>query len=166
MKLDEAKIKFIKSWGSLGSKWGINRTLAQIQALFLVTNEPISTEEIMDYLKISRGNVNMNVRTLIDWGLAYKEHKLGERREFFIGEKDLWTIFKRVVKVKKEKEFDPLLDVLQNYKTVDEETQEAQEFTQRIDDIEKFASEAENLLEKLMKMDESWFWSNLVKLMK
>lgn len=165
MKLEDAKIDFIKSWGSLGSKWGINRTLAQIHALFLIEEKALSTEDIMELLKISRGNANMNIRTLIDWGLVYKEHKLGERKEFFVGEKDLWTVFKRVAKYRKEKEFDPMLDVVQTYKNVDEDTQEAKNFKKQLEGIEKFANEADNLLEKFTKMDESWFWNKFLKMM-
>ena len=78
MELAEARQKFIHSWGVLGSNWGINKTMAQIHALLLISNEPISTEDIMEELQISRGNTNMNVRTLMDWGIVTKEHKIGE----------------------------------------------------------------------------------------
>ena len=85
MALEKAKKKFIQSWASLGSNWGINKTMAQIHALFLISEEPLSTEDVMESLQISRGNTNMNIRPLIDWGLLYKEFKVGERREFFTG---------------------------------------------------------------------------------
>ena len=98
MKLDEARNKFIQQWGSLGSKWGINRTMAQIHALFLITKEPLSAEEVMETLQISRGNANMNMRALIDWGLVYKEFKPGERKEYFYAEKDLWNVMKKIAK--------------------------------------------------------------------
>jgi len=166
MKLEEAKIDFIKSWGSLGSQWGINRTVAQIHALFLIEEDYLTTEDVMELLKISRGNANMNIRTLIDWGLIYKEHKLGERKEYFIGEKDLWTVFKRVIKHRKEKEFDPMLEVVKTYKNVEEDSEEAKNFTKQLEGIENFASEADNLLEKFIEMDESWFWNNFLKIMK
>ncbi|MBN2778947.1 MAG: hypothetical protein JXR36_15015 [Bacteroidales bacterium] len=166
MKLNEAQENFIKSWGSLGSQWGINKTLAQIHALFITTEEPISTEDIMEKLQISRGNVNMNVRTLIDWQLVYKEHKFGERREFFVGEKDLWVVLKRVLKVRKEKELDPMLKVVKNFKEIEEQTPEAEAFKAKIENIEKFAMEADSMLEKFIKMDENWFWSKFIKLLK
>ncbi|MBN2663877.1 MAG: hypothetical protein JXR68_09530 [Bacteroidales bacterium] len=165
MKLDEAKINFIKSWGSLGTKWGINKTLAQIHALFLIEDKQLSADEIMDILKISRGNTNMNVRILMDWGLVYKEHNLGERKEFFVGEKDLWTVFKRVIKYRKEKEFDPMLEVVKTYKNVEGNTPEAIKFKNQLERIEKFANEADSLLEKFSKMDESWFWNKFLKMM-
>ena len=84
MDLQEGKEKFIQSWGALGSSWGVNRTMAQIHALLLISPEPMSAEEIMEELKISRGNANMNIRALIDWGLVFKTLIKGERKEFFM----------------------------------------------------------------------------------
>jgi DNA-binding transcriptional regulator GbsR (MarR family) len=78
----EAKAQFIQSWGVLGSQWGINRTMAQIHALLIVASQPLSTEDIMEQLSVSRGNTNMNVRELIDWGLVDKVIIPGERKNF------------------------------------------------------------------------------------
>ena len=89
MEYIEAKNKFIQTWGALGTQWGINKTMAQIHALLMVSSTPISMEEVMDELQISRGNASMNLRALMDWGIVYKEYKAGERREFFTAEKDL-----------------------------------------------------------------------------
>ncbi|MDB5284737.1 MAG: transcriptional regulator, partial [Bacteroidota bacterium] len=97
MKLDEAKQNFVEAWGTLGTNWGINRTMAQIHALLLVSDEPLSTDEIMEKLDISRGNTNMNMRALIDWGLAERKVKLGERMEFFVGEKDIWRVAVKII---------------------------------------------------------------------
>jgi DNA-binding transcriptional regulator GbsR (MarR family) len=80
MELAEAKERFVQTWGTLGSNWGINRTMAQVHALLLVSATALSTEEVMEQLQISRGNANMNLRTLIDWGLVRREGKTGERR--------------------------------------------------------------------------------------
>jgi DNA-binding transcriptional regulator GbsR (MarR family) len=168
MKLSQSQQKFIMSWGSLGSQWGMNKTLAQIHGLFLITNKALCTEDIMDALQISRGNVNMNVRTLIDWGMLYKEHVLGERKEFFIGEKDMWLILKRIMKVRKEKELDPMLHLLSEIKQAAETEHETdtKEFTDRLNAIEKFAKQADKTLDKLLKADEHWFWGPFAKLMK
>ena len=83
MKLIEAKSQFIQAWGTLGSKWGINRTMAQLHALLMVSPDPMTADELMEELNISRGNVNMNVRELMDWGLVEKMHKPGDRKEYF-----------------------------------------------------------------------------------
>ena len=71
MQLQEAKEKFVQAWGAFGTNWGINRTMAQVHALLLVSQQALSADDIMESLNISRGNANMNVRALIDWGLVY-----------------------------------------------------------------------------------------------
>jgi DNA-binding transcriptional regulator GbsR (MarR family) len=88
MELPEAKQKFIESWGKLGSEWGINRTMAQVHALLLISPEALTTEEIMETLSISRGNANMTLRDLMGWGLIEKQHRAGERKEYFYADKD------------------------------------------------------------------------------
>ena len=90
MDLQTSKQKFIDTWGLLGSEWGINRSVAQVQALLLVSTEPISTDEIMEALTISRGNANMSLRQLLDYGIIHKKVIAGDRREYFIAEKDVW----------------------------------------------------------------------------
>ncbi|MBS1613704.1 MAG: transcriptional regulator, partial [Bacteroidetes bacterium] len=114
MKLDEAKQRFVEAWGTLGTNWGINRTMAQIHALLLVTDEPLSTDQIMEILDISRGNVNMNMRALIDWGLAERRLKTGERMEFFTGEKDIWKVAVKIIRERRKREIDPLRSTLRD----------------------------------------------------
>ena len=82
MKLSEAKQQFISSWGAFGTHWGINRTMAQIHALLLVSADPMTQDDIMEELNISRGNTNMNIRELINWGLVERVILPGERKEF------------------------------------------------------------------------------------
>lgn len=169
MQLEEAKTKFINQWGSLGSKWGINRTMAQIHALFLTSNEPLSAEEVMETLQISRGNANMNIRVLIDWGLVYKEHKLGERKEFFTGEKDIWKVAQRVIKIRQRQELDPIIQVLteiQNVETTDSNTEEVVLFTQQIESIKSLAELADTSLTKISTSNQGWFLRTFMKLFK
>ena len=78
MDLPEAKTKFIQAWGAFGSQWGINRSMAQVHALLLISPEPLSTEDVMEQLNISRGNANMNLRALIDWSLVRRVLKTGD----------------------------------------------------------------------------------------
>ena len=92
MELAEGKQKFIEAWGKLGSEWGINRTMAQVHALLLVTPDALTTEEIMEQLSISRGNANMTLRDLMGWGLVEKQLKAGERKEYFFADKNTWNI--------------------------------------------------------------------------
>src|SRR3989442_864988 len=119
MKLEEAKQQFIQSWGVLGSQWGINQTMAQIHALLLVAPEAMSADDIMDQLQISRGNANMNIRELMNWDLVDKVLNPGERREFFIAEKDIWKVATRIMQQRKKREFDPLLKTVSELQHVD-----------------------------------------------
>ncbi len=169
MKLTEAKRNFINSWGSLGSQWGINRTMAQIHALMLVSTESLSTEDVMKTLSVSRGNANMNMRNLLDWGLVYKDIKAGERKEFFRAEKDIWTAAKRLIKMRQQKELIPLIQVLDGILNTDieEDTEnETKEFLKQINNIKSFAEQADSSLTKITKSDENWFRKTFIKLLK
>jgi len=135
MKLEEGKEKFIQSWGVIGSNWGINRTMAQIHALLLIAPESLSAEDVMEDLQISRGNANMNLRELIDWGLVYKELKPGERKEYFRAEKDMWDVVKKIIVRRKKKELEPMLKVLNELDSIEEKTEEAEEFKKVLGDI-------------------------------
>ena len=109
MTYEEAKTKFISTWGSLGSLWGINKAMAQIQALLFISTKPLSMEEIMEELKISRGNTSMNLRQLIDWGIVSKELVVGERREYFTTEKDVQELSRHVAKERSRREIKPVI---------------------------------------------------------
>jgi DNA-binding transcriptional regulator GbsR (MarR family) len=167
MKLDEAKQQFIQSWGTLGSSWGINKTMAQIHALLLISPDSLSTEDIMDQLNISRGNANMNTRALLDWGIAEKIYKTGERREFFKAEKDLWEVSKNVIVERRKRELEPVLKMLKKVKQIEQDgSKEADEFLKVGTKIEEFAQKAEFMLEKFVKADQHWFLGSLFKFMK
>ena len=104
MKLSEAKQQFISSWGAFGTQWGINRTMAQIHALLLVSINPLTQDDMMEELSISRGNVNMNIRDLIGWGLVDRVIISGERKEYFTAEKDIWKVATQIIKERKKRE--------------------------------------------------------------
>src|SRR5476649_1278196 len=119
MELAEAKQKFIEAWGKLGSEWGINRTMAQIHALLLISPGALTTEEIMEALNISRGNANMTLRDLMGWGLIEKQHRAGERKEYFFADKDTWNIARQVAKERRKRELDPVLKILDELSKVE-----------------------------------------------
>src|SRR4051794_40500941 len=119
MKLTEAKQQFTSSWGAFGTHWGINRTMAQIHALLLVSPDPMTQDDIMEELNISRGNVNMNIRELINWGLVERVILPGERKEYFSAEKDIWKVVRQIVKERKKRELDPMLKLLDQLEEVE-----------------------------------------------
>ncbi|MCZ4242941.1 GbsR/MarR family transcriptional regulator [Pedobacter punctiformis] len=168
MELAAAKLKFIEAWGKLGSEWGINRTMAQVHALLLISAEALTTEEIMENLSISRGNANMTLRDLIGWGLIEKQHKAGERKEYFFADKDVWNIARQVAKERKKRELEPVLKVLTELSTVegDEKDPEFKTFKKSINDINKLANNVDKTLETMLKAEESWFWGSVLKVFK
>ncbi|MBK9328642.1 MAG: transcriptional regulator [Sphingobacteriales bacterium] len=166
MNVKEAKRQFVQAWGALGSQWGINKTMAQIHALMMVSGEELSTEDIMEELAISRGNVNMNIRELIDWGLVSKVFKHGERRDYFVGEKDVWKIAKQVAKIRKTRELDPILKLLEEIKQIDNlpKTEEMKHFQKMVKDVHRLALNVDRLIEGIFKAEENWFWDKILKL--
>lgn len=166
MKLEDAKIKYIQTWGSLATSWGINKTMAQVHALLLVSTKPLSAEDIMEALQISRGNVNMNVRALIGWGIVQKEFVVGERKEFFVANKDIWELFKQITKERKKREIEPVLKILDELQQVNDNSVEAEEFKQVLGDLSKVTTTVNGILEKAIKADEHWLLSNFTKVIK
>jgi DNA-binding transcriptional regulator GbsR (MarR family) len=166
MELQRGKERFIQSWGAFGSSWGINRTMAQVHALLLISQESLSAEEIMEELQISRGNANMNVRALIDWGLVYKDLQPGERKEFFKAEKDMSVVVKQIITHRKKKELEPMLKVLDEISSVENVCEESKEFTKVVSDIKLFSSKADSVLDKLIKADSNWLLSTFLKMVK
>lgn len=168
MKLKEAKAEFIQSWGILGSQWGINRTMAQIHALLLVASDPLTAEEIMEQLSISRGNTNMNVRDLMDWDLVQKVIVPGERKEYFKAEKDIWKVATLIMYQRKKRELDPMLKILGQLETIEgsQTDKDVKAFTDTVGNIHKFAGQAEKALNTIIKAEENWFWGSFIKLFK
>ena len=166
MQLDDAKRKFIQSWGTLGTDWGISRTMAQIHALLLVSPQPMNAEEVMQELQISRGNANMNLRALIDWGLVYKALKPGERKEFFEAEKDVWEVVKKIIVQRRKKELEPALKILEEVSTVEGETAEVEEFKRVVQDIRLFSNKADRTLDTLIQADSNWFVGTFMKMIR
>ncbi|WP_173830520.1 GbsR/MarR family transcriptional regulator [Emticicia sp. TH156] len=164
MELKEAKDKFIHTWGTLATQWGINRTMAQIHSLLLLAPKSMNADEIMSELQISRGNVNMNLRDLMDWGLIYKQLLPGERKEYFIAEKDIWKVAKQIAKERRRREIGPLIEAMEELKEgIKPDSTEKEEFLKIVNEISTVTVFANNTMSSLLKADENWLVSNFVK---
>lgn len=167
MKLAEAKQQFINSWGAFGTQWGINRTMAQIHALLLISTEPITQDDIMEQLSISRGNVNMNIRDLIGWGLINRVVVQGERKEYFTADKDIWKVATQIIKERKKRELDPMLKLLVNLENIEDKKENgAKEFLQVVGDIKKLSKHADSLMDVMIKAEENKFIGAVLKIFK
>lgn len=168
MKLTEARQQFISSWGAFGTHWGINRTMAQIHALLLVSPDPLTQDDMMEELNISRGNVNMNIRELINWGLVERILLSGERKEYFSAEKDIWKVVKQIVKERKKRELEPMLKLLDQLEEVegDKRDKHVKAFVDTVSGIKKLGRQADKTLDTMIRAEESWFVNNMLKLFK
>ena len=168
MKLIEAKQQFISSWGAFGTHWGINRTMAQIHALLLISPDPLTQDDIMEELNISRGNTNMNIRELINWGLVERILLTGERKEYFSAEKDIWKVVKQIVKERKKRELEPMLQLLDKLEEVDGDKRDkhVKTFVETVSSIKKLGRQADKTLDIMVKADEHWFMGTMMKFFK
>jgi DNA-binding transcriptional regulator GbsR (MarR family) len=156
-QLNAARDEFVTQWGAMGSAWGINRTMAQIHALLLVADRPLSTDDIMADLRISRGNANMNLRDLAGWGLIRSVIRKGERKEFFEAEKDVWKMFCTIVRERKRREIRPAINVLKDCidRTAGLKSPEAAAFAAQTKALCEFMEMADGVLSKVVRSEES-----------
>lgn len=166
MELQEGKEKFIESWGKMASEWGINRTMAQVHALLLIAPEALTADEVMEKLNISRGNANMNLRALIDWGLVHKQLRSGERKEFFVAEKDMWDVVRKIIDRRKKRELEPMLKILDEVSSVKGDGPEVEAFSKVVNDIKLFSNKANQTLDVLIKSNSDWFSNVFLRFLK
>ncbi len=154
---EETRENFISQWGVMGTQWGINRTMAQIHALLMTSVEPLSTDEVMAALDVSRGNAHTNLKELVSWGLLRIITKKGERKEYFEAEKDVWEMFRRITQERKRREIDPALAVLTRCKEESEglDTEEAKAFHQQMKELEEFVSFAGKMSDRAANLGHS-----------
>ena len=112
MELSDVTKKFVLHWGEMGTRWGINRTVAQIHALLYLSPKPRTAEEIADTLGVARSNVSTSLRELQNWGIVRITHVLGDRRDHFESMKDVWEMFRVILDERKKRETDPTLVML------------------------------------------------------
>lgn len=143
MKLTPVMEKFIVHWGEMGTRWGVNRTVAQIHALLYLSESPLTAEEISDTLGVARSNVSTSLKELMAWRLAGSVHVMGDRRDHFKTTADVWDIFDTVVEERKKRELNPTLTILRECEL------EAAEETQTPELVKERISNMKNFLESL-----------------
>ena len=145
--------KFILHWGEMGTKWGINRTVAQVHALLFLSPKPLPADEISTTLSVARSNVSTSLRELQGWGIVSLVHVLGDRRDHFQTTKDVWEIFRTVSEERKRREIDPTLRVLaqcvQELKTAPSGDAYTRE---RLESMLDFLTTMSGLFEEILRM--------------
>ena len=131
--------KFILHWGEMGTRWGINRTVAQIHALLYIMPRPLNAEEITESLSVARSNVSNSIRELQSWGIVKVVHVLGDRRDHFESMKDVWEMFRVIMDERKRREMDPTLVLLNECLADAKKSNSKDEHTkQRLLDLKEF----------------------------
>lgn len=110
----ETRQRFVESWGAMGVAWGINRSMARIHALLMLSDHPISLDDIATTLEISRGNASMSLQKLRTWGVARRVAVAGDRRDFYVTEPDVWAMFFAIARERKRREFDPAITAVRD----------------------------------------------------
>jgi DNA-binding transcriptional regulator GbsR (MarR family) len=138
MELTPTAEKFILHWGEMGSRWGVNRTVAQIHALLYLLGRPVAADEIAEALGVARSNVSNSLKELQSWRLAKVVHVMGDRRDHFETSTDVWELFKLIVEGRRQREIDPTLAMLRDTLDGPEIANESRETEQRIRDTLQF----------------------------
>src|SRR3990172_6706508 len=112
MKLSPVTTQFILHWGEMGTRWGVNRTVAQVHALLYLSPEPLNAETIAETLSVARSNVSSSLRELQSWGIVKPVHLLGDRRENYEAMKDVWEMARVILDERKRREIDPTVALL------------------------------------------------------
>lgn len=157
------ELRFIELWGDMSSWWGVSRTMAEIHGLLFITSTPHSAEDIQNNLGISRGNVSMNIRTLVEWGLVRRVRKRGDRRDYYESLTDVWEMFTVLASQRKRREIDPIVKTLKqcridldNLESADgkKDPKTAGHHVQRVDELLGFLLTVEKVAEHFFKNNE------------
>jgi HTH-type transcriptional regulator, glycine betaine synthesis regulator len=143
---------FVAHWGLMARTWGINSSMGELFALLYITGTDWTADELRKSLAVSRGNVSMNLRELLAWGVVHKVHRPRERRELFRAETDVWTLFRRILSERKRRELDPSLHVLDQTVRLAQDRPELAELQARVESLREFFTLIDSLAVRLLSM--------------
>jgi DNA-binding transcriptional regulator GbsR (MarR family) len=144
--------RFVEHWGLMARLWGINATMAELFALLYVTGCDWSADALREQLRISRGNVSMNLRELMAWGVVQKVHRPGERREYYRVDGDVWTLFRRIIQERKRREVEPTLHVLESTSAQLRDDPDLHPLHPRVEDLRRLFTTVDDLATHLLDL--------------
>jgi DNA-binding transcriptional regulator GbsR (MarR family) len=166
MTFDEARAQFIAAWGTLGVEWGISRNSAQVHALLLSSSQPLTLDEIVAHLGISKGSASMSTRFLIDWQLVRRGISGDGRRDAFEAEADVWEMSRRIVLRRRQRELEPLVALLGRLvefrQPPADRSAEAQRFRGVLTDLHALGRNANRVLDLALKLDRTTFFRRVL----
>lgn len=158
--LDQSRALFIRRWGEMAASWGISRTMAEIHAMLFISTRPLCTDDLMGVLQVSRGNVSMNLRQLLNWGLIHRVHQRGDRKEYFVAEGDIWQMFEIITRERRRREVEPIVETIEKCRSMiegelneadDEARADIREYDRRLKDMQEFFTTMNSLFNLLIK---------------
>lgn len=155
MKLNPVTEKFILHWGEMGTQWGVNRTMSQIHALLYIIGKPLNAEEITETLGVARSNVSTSIKELQHWGLVQKVSILGDRRDHFTTNTDVWELARIIVIERQKRELDPTVQFLQELMDSPEFEYENNEVRTRIKETQEFVATVTTWSSEMLKLPTS-----------
>jgi len=159
MKTDDlgaVEQRFILHWGEMGTQWGINRTVAQVHALLYIWPEPMDADEICEVLNVARSNTSTSLKELQSWGIVRRVHQMGDRRDRFTSEKDVWELARIILHERKKREIDPTLSVLRDCVIEAEQGKTSSpETAQRLRELAEFLELGSSWFEQISKWPHS-----------
>jgi DNA-binding transcriptional regulator GbsR (MarR family) len=154
MTLSKVAGEFILHWGEMGSRWGVNRTVAQVHALLYLSAEPLTAEDIAETLSVARSNVSTSLRELQNWKLVQATHQMGDRRDFFATSHDVWELFFTVVQQRVEREIEPTIAALGRLAT-EARAEKQPQVTERIANMHAILQEMHGWYQQMTKLPPS-----------
>jgi len=150
-KLEAARRELLNAWAALGPAWGVSPTMSQVHAFCMVADGPQNTDDIMAGLSISRGNAHKSIKELVAWGLLRPTRVPGDRKEYFVAEKDVWKVVQIITRERKRKELQPVLEVLERCLETTKGLRDGQTmaFRKQLVDLQEFALLADSVMEKV-----------------
>jgi DNA-binding transcriptional regulator GbsR (MarR family) len=144
--------KFILHWGEMGTRWGINRTVAQVHALLFLSERPLPAEEIATTLGVARSNISTSLRELQNWGIVRIVHVVGDRRDHFESMKDVFAMFRVIARERKKREIEPTLRVLRDCIEETSKAKSAPYTRDRLTELLNFFEIATNAYDRMEKL--------------
>jgi DNA-binding transcriptional regulator GbsR (MarR family) len=163
--LEQARARFIDSWAEMAPKWGIPKAMAQIHALLMISEKPLSTDDIMAELGISRGSANMSLRNLADWGLIRRAFIKGDRKEYFQSEKDVWNMFCRIARERKKREIEPVIENMEECLAMVGKDKTSAVFRERLTQLLELVKTLDYVLGKIAQQERNAIIPRILKLL-
>jgi DNA-binding transcriptional regulator GbsR (MarR family) len=152
-RLPEAVHRFVLHWGNMGDKWGVTRSVSQVQALLYVSDRPLTADEIADKLNMARSNVSTSLRELMSWNLVRRVPTLGDRKDYFEAETDLWTMVQRIAAGRKSRELDPAAAALREcIAAADKDSRVSPEARKRLAEMSAFVEQLGGWYEQMLAL--------------